>query len=102
MDNNLYLIISIKNSTHKGFLEFYRANRSGYTSNVDLAGRYSRDEAHTLTHNSYPDLLLISESDAESLCQKAILIRNSNLEIDKALRDFNKGLLAAKEVTNAD
>lgn len=49
-----HVIISYKNSSG-GELTFWRPNSTGYTTNIDDAGRYTQEEVvkHLSTYNSY-------------------------------------------------
>lgn len=49
-----YLLLAAHYST-KGVCVWWNPNRSGYTDNIDTAGRYSREEAESLAYNEGPN-----------------------------------------------
>jgi hypothetical protein len=48
-DEGLYLILSIERTNEGKTCVWWRNNRSGYTSNLEVAGLYSRDEARAFS-----------------------------------------------------
>jgi hypothetical protein len=58
----LYLIYSAKHSAGSELAVFWRPKAAGYTTDLDQAGRYPKDEVDVICRNSHGENVPVAES----------------------------------------
>ena len=91
-----YLIYS-KKHTHDGVLVWWNPNRTGYTTDVDTAGRYTEEEAKQIVAGAPQSVYMISESEIMGTFKLRRVVDLNDAVNEIALPDLLSGLYSKME-----
>jgi hypothetical protein len=91
-----YLILSKKwsRSAPREHAVWYRPEAHGYTTNIEEAGRFTKEEARAHTRSSEGVTAMVKESQAYAMAERLTIVAASEANIEKLSNPTAFGRLA--------